>query len=170
MTSALGCLAAPLSFESVRSAPGLLERTDWDEINRTFSEMEEWGRDMLANSGVSADDVQMTRTGDMRLVGQIHEINVPVPGETLSGDDIERIESDFHSIYQQLYARRNLSLPIEVQNWRLLVSGPQPDLSLREQEFGMGEARTETQSRGPGERTSQLRTVMWNVPFTIATT
>ena len=138
VTSALGCLAAPLSFESVRSAPGLLERTDWDEINRTFSEMEEWGRDMLANSGVSAADVQMTRTGDMRLVGQIHEINVPVPGETLSGDDIERIESDFHSIYQQLYARRNLSLPIEVQNWRLLVSGPQPDLSLREQELEDG--------------------------------
>ncbi len=138
VTSALGCLAAPLSFESVRSAPGLLERTDWDEVNRTFEEMESWGREMLANSGVSADDVQMTRTGDMRLVGQIHEINVPVPGETLSGDDIERIESDFHSIYQQLYARRNLSLPIEVQNWRLLVSGPQPDLSLREQKVTGG--------------------------------
>ena len=56
-----------------------------------------------------------------------------MPGNTLSGDDIERIESDFHSIYQELYARRNLSLPIEVQNWRLLVSGPQPDLELREQ-------------------------------------
>ena len=138
VTSALGCLAAPLSFESVRSAPGLLERTDWDEVNRTFEEMESWGREMLANSGVSADEVQMTRTGDMRLVGQIHEINVPVPGETLSGDDIERIESDFHSIYQELYARRNLSLPIEVQNWRLLVSGPQPDLSLREQEVAGG--------------------------------
>ena len=134
VTSALGCLAAPLSFESVRSAPGLLERTDWDEVNRTFSEMEEWGRDMLANSGVSPDEVQLTRTADMRLVGQIHEINVPVPGDTLSGEDIERIESDFHSIYQQLYTRRNLSLPIEVQNWRLLVSGPQPDLSLRAQE------------------------------------
>ena len=134
VTSALGCLAAPLSFESVRSSPGLLERTDWGEVNRTFSEMESWGREMLENAGVSAEDVQLTRTADMRLVGQIHEINVPVPGETLSGDDVERIESDFHSIYQQLYARRNLSLPIEVQNWRLLVRGPQPDLSLREQE------------------------------------
>ncbi len=138
VTSALGCLAAPLSFESVRSAPGLLERTDWDDVNSMFDEMESWGRDMLANSGVSPDEVQMTRTGDMRLVGQIHEINVPVPGETLSGDDVERIESDFHSIYQQLYARRNLSLPIEVQNWRLLVSGPQPDLSLRAQEVTGG--------------------------------
>ena len=157
VTSALGCLAAPLSFESVRSAPGLLERTDWDEVNRTFGEMESWGREMIANAGVSggalrqaqdererqaqgererqAQDERITveRTADMRLVGQIHEINVPVPGDMLSGDDVERIESDFHSIYQELYARRNLSLPIEVQNWRLLVSGPQPDLELREQ-------------------------------------
>ena len=144
VTSALGCLAAPLSFESVRSALGLLSGTDWDEINRTFGEMESWGRDMLANAGVSGDEVRLTRTGDMRLVGQIHEINVPVPGNTLSSDDIERIESDFHSIYQQLYARRNLSLPIEVQNWRLLVSGPQPDLELREQavESGAGDHRS----------------------------
>ena len=133
VTSALGCLAAPLSFESVRSAPGLLGRTDWDEVNRTYDEMESWGRDMLANAGVPGDEVRLTRTADMRLVGQIHEINVPVPGDTLSDDDIDQIESDFHSIYQQLYARRNLSLPIEVQNWRLLISGPQPDLELREQ-------------------------------------
>ena len=135
VTSALGCLAAPLSFESVRSAPGLLGRTDWDEVNRTYNEMESWGRDMLSNSGVSAEDVRLTRTADMRLVGQIHEINVPMPGGALSDHDIDRIESDFHSIYQQLYARRNLSLPIEVQNWRLLVSGPQPDLEIREQEL-----------------------------------
>ena len=135
VTSALGCLVAPLSFESVRSAPGLLGRTDWDEVNSTFSEMESWGRDMLANAGVSADEVSLTRTADMRLVGQIHEINIPVSGGTLSGNDVERIESDFHSIYQQLYARRNLSLPIDVQNWRLLISGPQPDLELREQAF-----------------------------------
>ena len=141
VTSALGCLAAPLSFESVRSAPGLLERTDWSEVNRTFGEMESWGREMIANAGVSGgalrqaqgERITVERTADMRLVGQIHEINVPVPGDTLSDDDIERIESDFHSIYQELYARRNLSLPIEVQNWRLLVSGPQPDLELREQ-------------------------------------
>ena len=166
VTSALGCLAAPLSFESVRSAPGLLGRTDWDEVNRTYDEMESWGRDMLANAGVPGDEVRLTRTADMRLVGQIHEINVPTPSDTLSDDDIDRIESDFHSIYQQLYARRNLSLPIEVQNWRLLVSGPQPDLEIREQELS-GElhwAQTRHQGDAPGvlpkrQRVSRLPSV-----------
>ena len=74
----------------------------------------------------------------MRLVGQIHEINVPIPDGELSASRIEAIEADFHAIYQQLYARRNLSLPIEVQNWRVSVSGPQPDLKLRELETESG--------------------------------
>ena len=138
VTSALGCLAAPLSFESVRSAPNLLRTTDWDDVNHTFSEMESWGRDMLANAGVSGDDVELSRTADMRLVGQIHEISVPIPDGRLSKDKIDSIEVDFHSIYQELYARRNLSLPIEVQNWRLLVSGPEPDLRLQEQASSTG--------------------------------
>jgi len=133
VTSALGCLAAPLSFESVRSLPGLLETTDWESVNGLYSEMESWGRDMLANSGVPEDQVRLARTADMRLVGQIHEINVPIPDDTLAQNSTEVIESDFHQIYQQLYSRRNLSIPIEVQNWRLLVSGPQPILNLQEQ-------------------------------------
>ena len=133
VTSALGCLAAPLSFESVRSLPGLLETTDWESVNGLYSEMESWGRDMLANSGVPEDQMRLTRTADMRLVGQIHEINVPIPDDTLAQTSAEGIESDFHQIYQQLYSRRNLSIPIEVQNWRLLVSGPQPILNLQEQ-------------------------------------
>jgi N-methylhydantoinase A/oxoprolinase/acetone carboxylase beta subunit len=69
----------------------------------------------------------------MRLVGQIHEINVPIPDDALVESSAEGIESDFHQIYQQLYSRRNLSIPIQVQNWRLLVSGPQPVLNIQEQ-------------------------------------
>ena len=89
---------------------------------------------MLTNTGVSDSDVTLTASADMRLQGQIHEINVPVPFGPLSGSDVEGISADFHEIYQELYSRRNLSLPIEVQNWRLLVSGPQPSLELQQQE------------------------------------
>ncbi len=133
VTSALGCLAAPLSFESVRSMPGLLDRTDWSAAGRVFDEMEVWGREMLVNAGVPADEVTLSRTADMRLVGQIHEINVPIPDGALDGAQSEGIEEEFHRIYQELYSRKNLSIPIEVQNWRSLVSGPQPYLHLREQ-------------------------------------
>ena len=95
---------------------------------------------MLANAGVADSDVHLTRSADMRLVGQIHEINVPIPERRLSSSNVNSIEADFHGIYQELYARRNLSLPIEVQNWRLLISGPEPDLELREQPNVVGNA------------------------------
>ena len=134
VTAALGCLAAPLSFENIRSMPGLLEQTDWDAVNQAFTEMEALGREMLLSAGVSDSAVTLTPSADMRLSGQIHEITVPVPIGALSPSDVEGISADFHQTYQELYSRRNLSLPIEAQNWRLLVSGPQPTLELRQQE------------------------------------
>ena len=136
VTAALGCLAAPLSFENIRSMPGLLEQSDWEAVNTAFAEMESLGREMLSGAGVSEAEVTLTASADMRLQGQIHEINVPVPIGPLSASDVEGISADFHQIYQELYSRRNLSLPIEVQNWRLLVSGPQPSLELRQREAG----------------------------------
>ena len=133
VTSALGCLAAPLSFENVRSMPGLFERTDWASASQVFDEMEVWGREMLVNAGVPAGEVTLSRSADVRLVGQIHEINVPIPEGELDGSQSEGIEDEFHRIYQELYSRKNLSIPIEVQNWRSLVSGPQPYLQLRKE-------------------------------------
>ena len=72
----------------------------------------------------------LARSADMRLSGQIHEINVPIPDGELGAAQLERILSDFHDIYEELYSRRNLNIPIEVQNWRLLATGPEPMVRL----------------------------------------
>ena len=42
--------------------------------------------------------------------------------------------TDFHDIYEELYSRRNLNIPIEVQNWRLLATGPEPVVRLSRQD------------------------------------
>ncbi len=132
VTSALGCLTAPLSFEEVRSLPGLLTNaTNWELVNRLFGELEEWGREMMRNAGVAAEEVKFVRSSDMRLVGQIHEINVPIPDGKLGAESVDEIESAFHEIYQKLYSRRNLNIPVQVQNWRMLVQGPQPQVELK---------------------------------------
>ncbi|MFQ5933509.1 MAG: hydantoinase/oxoprolinase family protein [Dehalococcoidia bacterium] len=134
VTSAVGALAAPLSFEEVRSLPGLLGDADWDTVNRLYTEMEKRGLERLAEVGVPSHQVQLVRSADMRLVGQIHEIQVPIAQQKLGPESIEGIEADFQEIYQELYSRKNLNIPIEVQNWRLLVSGPQPSVNLRRED------------------------------------
>ena len=133
VTSALGCLTAPLSFEDVRSLPGALASSDWDSVNELYSEMERRGLELLAEAGISEGQVELTRSADMRLSGQIHEIKVPISNEELGPEQLGRIESDFHDIYQELYSRRNLNIPIEVQNWRLLATGTQPEVRLRKE-------------------------------------
>ena len=131
VTSALGCLTVPLSFEGVRSLPALLSDTGWETVNSVFGEMEAQGRAMLTAAGVPADDVELTRTADMRLSGQIHEVQTPVPDGPLDAVSAERIAADFGDVYRELYGRRSLDIPIEVQNWRLQAMGPEPQVRLR---------------------------------------
>jgi N-methylhydantoinase A/oxoprolinase/acetone carboxylase beta subunit len=135
VTSALGCLTAPLSFEEVRSIPGKLRETDWESVNRVYSDMEARGLERLKEVGTPANQIRVLRSADMRLKGQIHEIQVPVGDGYLGAQSIERIEADFQEIYQDLYSRKNLNIPVEVQNWRLLVSGPTPSVNLRHEKL-----------------------------------
>ncbi len=131
VTSAVGCLTVPLSFEGVRSLPGLLSDADWGTVNLVFAEMEEQGRAMLTAAGVAAEAVELTRTADLRLAGQIHEVQTPVPDGALDAASVDRIAADFGDVYRELYGRRSLDIPIEVQNWRLQARGPDPTVKLR---------------------------------------
>ncbi|MGH6814456.1 MAG: hydantoinase/oxoprolinase family protein, partial [Hyphomicrobiaceae bacterium] len=88
--SCLGFLAAPLSFERARSHPiRLADGCDTATIDRILNELEEEGRGLLAEAGVAADDMTVERTADMRLVGQMHEINVPLPAGTIAAAALE---------------------------------------------------------------------------------
>ena len=124
--SAVGALTAPLSFEAVRSLPSLLQQVEWPGVNAMYQDMEAWDAHDCREAGVPAAQVECIRSADMRLVGQIHEINVPIPAGQLTAAQTDPIATRFHAIYQGLYSRKNLSIPIEIQNWRLLVKGPQP--------------------------------------------
>ena len=130
VTSALGCLAAPLAFEFVRAFPGRLNSIDWRDVAALFAELEHSGRAVLQDAGVDAAAITMARAADMRLVGQIHEITVPLPTEALTARDLPAIREAFYGLYRELYSRAYERLPIEVVNWRLVATGPTPSIRL----------------------------------------
>ncbi len=129
--SALGFLAAPLSFEDVRSlrvelAPGF----DAAAINAVLHELEEEGLRHLERAGIDRNDASIERSADMRLVGQMHDILVPLPVTAIGEADLPAIRDSFVRAYSARYAEPFEGARFEAVNFRVRVAGPKPTLAL----------------------------------------
>src|SRR5262249_11851956 len=129
--SAWGLLVAPLAFDFIRTAPLRLDGADWSRINRLFAEMETEGRSVLRAAGVAEGEITGRRGAEMRFVGQGHEVEVEVPDGELGASSLARLTENFEVAYRALYSRTPMGVPIEALNWRLVVSGPAPEIAMR---------------------------------------
>jgi len=128
--SAYGLLAAPLAFDFVSTASQRLDTADWSQINRLYEEMEAEGRAILQNAAVADRDVRIRRTAEMHYTGQGHEVEVELPPGRLSAPSLGVIVERYEAAYRALYSRVPLGVPIEALNFRVVVSGPVPDISV----------------------------------------
>jgi len=124
-------LAAPLAFDFVRSAYSRLDQLDWRFANGLLDEMADEGRKVLQSSGLSSNEITYQRSADVRYVGQGHEVSVALPGGVLGADDLVAITAEFERTYEALYGRKGPDVALEVINWRVVASGPRPDMNLQ---------------------------------------
>ena len=128
--SALGLLVAPTTFEFATSLPGVLSELDWGKVNGLLNDMATQGRRLLSDAGVPGGQVSVTRQADMRLLGQIHDITIPLPDEPLAAEAIPRMETSFTREYARLYTHVYEGTVIQAINWRVRCAGPRPELKL----------------------------------------
>jgi N-methylhydantoinase A len=111
--SALGCLCADMTHESLRTVLLGATPSAADSIRR------EWARlETDARSWLRAGDVRLERSLDMRYVGEAYELTVPLG---LGPDDPNLVAaaSDlFHAEHERLYGFRRND-PVEIVNARL---------------------------------------------------
>jgi len=131
--SALGFLVAPFSFEQARSLPCLVRDMDFAAVNGLLAELEAEGRRQLGEAGVDPGEISVSRSADMRLFGQMHEIEVPLPDGPLSGGGIEAIEAAFAEVYTRLYTHLYRGAQIQALHWRVVCSGPKPEVPAARQ-------------------------------------
>ena len=146
--SSLGFLAAPIAFDFVRGAVGILDRLSWSDVDRLYAEMEAEGRAMLADARVPPDEVIVSRSCDMRLAGQAHQISVAVPLGKLTSASANEVRRAFDDTYLGLFKRAAPGVPVEALNWRLHVSGPRPALKPF-QASGVSDAKAATKGHRP---------------------
>jgi N-methylhydantoinase A len=129
--STFGLLVAPLAFDFVRSGYSRLDALDWSFANGVLGEMAREGRAILENSGLRPDEISYERTVEMRYVGQGHQVSVSLPAGALSAESVADITKRFEQAYSALYGRKVPDVPLEVINWRVVASGPQPEMNFK---------------------------------------
>ena len=147
--STAGFLAAPLAFDFVRSWPRPLQSMDWARAQALCAEMEQEGQALLESSGVAPVKIRHERSVDMRYVGQGHEIRVPLPSGILSDTTMSAIAASFERVYRQVYGRSGPPVPVEIINWRVVSSGPAPDVRLIPSIRAGGDARAALKGHRP---------------------
>lgn len=119
--SAVGFLAAPISFEQVRSFHMRLDGFDTAMVEEIFAGLTFDIRAWVETAARGAPLVEKRATF-MRYIGQGHEIAVDLSG--LSFDDGARVElrKRFEVAYQRLFHRIIPGAAIEILNWSVTIS------------------------------------------------
>ncbi len=133
VTSALGFLTAPASFDFARSFVARLTTDLLPELDAIYAELEAQGRAMLREAGVAEDEMRFLRQADLRHVGQGHEIPLPLPFARLAEVDLDtELRPYFYDFYAGIYGHAHRHLALELITCRLTATGPRPRVRLRE--------------------------------------
>jgi N-methylhydantoinase A len=130
LTSAIGLLAAGLSFDFSAPVMATLSREVLESANHTFKEMEAKGKAMLQKAKATGA-YSFSRTADMRYVGQGEHFSVSLPEGSLAEADLQKIQHRFHSLYYDTFGYRDESQTIEIVNWRMRSYCPPPPIKLK---------------------------------------
>lgn len=126
--SAIGFLRAPFSFEETRGAFFRLSDFDADRINDLLEDMQTSAATFVRH-GVGTTRTQTRITAFMRYRGQGWEIPVSIPAQKFADDDVVLFTTQFEKAYRDLFGRTIDDLEIEIANWSVVVSTPQPDVA-----------------------------------------
>jgi len=129
--SAFGFLVAAPRADEVRGYPVALTRVDWQRVASLYEQMAAQARRVLQRP-----DVFMTRSADMRYLGQGFEITVPLPDGELSAAREAEIRDTFHRTYQEVFGRTLGDGTPELTSWRLSATGPAAELTLAHHAHG----------------------------------
>ena len=121
--SACGMLFCDLRHDFVQTRFTGLDDLDFAEFERGFGRMEEDGRRALAESGIRAVSVRISRALDMRYVGQEHLVTIEVPLEHFARQDRTAIKHLFDAEHARRYGTSAPAERAEIASLRSSVAG-----------------------------------------------
>jgi N-methylhydantoinase A len=130
VASAFGFLAAPILFSFVQGWVAPLATLDFARLGELLGGMQREGARMVAEAGVDPSHAATRIQGAMRYAGQGFSVEATVAEPAIASGDIAALRAAFEAEYLRLYGRIERDVPVECVSWRVVVSGPTPEVDL----------------------------------------
>jgi N-methylhydantoinase A len=114
----------------VRSYICTLSTSKAEEINQLYEDMTQEALTELKVFNVVRKDLSVTKSADLRYMGQYHEVEIELPARDIAAEDTEQLAKLFHQKHETLYTFSLPWVPIEIRVLRLVakVKGQKIDL------------------------------------------
>ena len=87
-------------------------------------------REDFARIGIPESQLSYQPTVEMRYVGQFHEVEVELPGETLNAESLQALLANFHARYEKMYTYSMPWRAAEFLTFRLKVTAPRRPVEM----------------------------------------
>jgi len=124
--SAYGLLVSDVGHDYVHSWIYETRDLDIEELNRTFNQLEKKGLEDLSSEGFEKESIRVSRSLDMRYLGQSYELNVPIPQREITYESLVEIENSFHARHDARYGYCAKEETLQSVNLRLSAIGVTP--------------------------------------------
>ncbi|HEX2500871.1 MAG TPA: hydantoinase/oxoprolinase family protein, partial [Methylomirabilota bacterium] len=131
--------AAEVRFDLSRSYVRRLDALDPAYLARILDEMAAQGAAVVREAGVNGT-LSLTRSADMRYVGQGYELSVPIPDGPVDGRTAAALRGAFDRVYAHRYGYSDAKAAVEVVTVAVTVTGAGPEVRLPEQPPGLSDA------------------------------
>jgi len=121
--SALGCLLIDIRHDLSTMFVTPVETCDPSDLEDAFSVLEEEARARLGAEGVSEEAMRLTRSLDMRYLGQWRSLNIPFDSNGGSNAHLDHAVREFHVLHERIHRYRRDDAPIEVYRVNVVAIG-----------------------------------------------
>lgn len=139
-TSALGLLTVDAQHDLTQSHIVAEDDIDVDAVESAFADLERRANALLAAEGFEPQDRIIRRELDLRYIGQVRALTLPVGG-TFDADALKAVIADFHDEYEREFKYAVRELPIETRSVRVSAAGVavKPDLAHSDDDLEPGD-------------------------------
>ncbi len=122
VASALGLVVSDVVVDRVRTRLYDQDDVDLEAVTAIYRELTEAALGEVTAQGFPSERIRVEREVDVRFRYQSHELSVPMPDGSLTGETVAKVASQFHDLYARLYGVRPED-PVELVNYRVRVVG-----------------------------------------------